>query len=181
MLVEAPAGGDAFTRMVAVMIRIGPAGWSYKDWDGIVYPPNPPKGFHPASYLAQFFDTIEINSSFYRPPAASSVRGWVQRVSANPRFKFTAKLFRAFTHERNANQEDESAVKEGLDVFAGADRLGALLLQFPWSCKFTPENREYIADLHLLWVDNTPPNNEINRLRKYLPHRPTARYVMLKP
>jgi len=40
------------------MIRIGPAGWSYKDWEGIVYPPNPPKGFHDATYLAQFFDTI---------------------------------------------------------------------------------------------------------------------------
>jgi uncharacterized protein YecE (DUF72 family) len=130
------------------MIRIGPAGWSYKDWEGIVYPLNPPKGFHPATYLAQFFDAIEINSSFYRPPAASTVRGWVQRVSGNPRFKFTAKLFRAFTHERNATQEDESAVKDGLEVFTGAGRLGALLLQFPWSCKFTGENREYVTDLH---------------------------------
>jgi hypothetical protein len=49
------------------MIRIGPAGWSYKDWDGIVYPPKPPKGFHGATYLAEIFDTIEVNSSFYRP------------------------------------------------------------------------------------------------------------------
>jgi len=118
------------------MIRVGPAGWSYKDWEGMVYPLHPPKGFHPATYLAQFFDTIETNSSFCRPPAASSVRGWVQRVSANPRFKSTTKRFRGFTHERNPTRDDESAVKQGLDVLAGADRLGALLLQFPWSCKF---------------------------------------------
>ena len=50
------------------MIRIGPAGWSYKDWEGVVYPMPKPKGFHEATYLAQYFDTIEINSTFYRPP-----------------------------------------------------------------------------------------------------------------
>ncbi len=130
------------------MTRIGPAGWSYKDWAGIVYPAKPPKGFDPAAYLAQFFDTIEINSSFYGPPAASTVRGWVERVSINPNFRFTAKLWRGFTHERNATQQDEAAVKEGLDLFTASGRLGALLLQFPWSFKFTPENREYLAGLH---------------------------------
>ena len=130
------------------MTRIGPAGWSYKDWAGIVYPAKPPKGFDPAAYLAQFFDTIEINSSFYGPPAASTVRGWVERVSINPNFRFTAKLWRGFRHERNATQQDEAAVKEGLDLFTASGRLGALLLQFPWSFKFTPENREYLAGLH---------------------------------
>jgi uncharacterized protein YecE (DUF72 family) len=59
------------------MIRIGPAGWSYQDWDGIVYPPKPPKGFHGATYIAEFSDAIEVNSSFYRPPTAANVRGWV--------------------------------------------------------------------------------------------------------
>ena len=88
-------------------IRVGTAGWSYKDWEGIVYPPNPPKGFHGATYLAQSFDTIEVNSSFYSPPTASAVRSWVERVSANPRFRFTAKLWRGFTHERNATRQDE--------------------------------------------------------------------------
>ncbi len=49
------------------MIRIGPAGWSYKDWQGIVYPAQRPAGFHELSFLANYFDTIEINVSFYRP------------------------------------------------------------------------------------------------------------------
>jgi uncharacterized protein YecE (DUF72 family) len=48
-------------------IRVGPAGWSYTDWSGYVYPSRRPKGFHEATYLAQFFDTIEINTSFYSP------------------------------------------------------------------------------------------------------------------
>ena len=46
------------------MIRIGPAGWAYKDWEGIVYPKPKPRGFDPVVYLARHFDTIEINSSF---------------------------------------------------------------------------------------------------------------------
>ena len=42
------------------IIRVGPAGWSYPDWAGYVYPSRRPKGFHYATYLAEFFDTIEI-------------------------------------------------------------------------------------------------------------------------
>ncbi len=48
-------------------ILVGPAGWSYADWEGIVYPRSKPRGFHEAAYLAQYFDTIEINTSFYNP------------------------------------------------------------------------------------------------------------------
>jgi uncharacterized protein YecE (DUF72 family) len=82
-------------------------------------------------------------------PAETDSNGRAQRIRRcdNPRFKFTAKLWRGFTHERNATQQDESEFKQGMDVLAGADRLGALLLQFPWSFKFTPENREYVAEL----------------------------------
>ena len=68
------------------------------------------------------------------------MRGWLKRVSANLSFKFTAKLFRGFTHDRNATPQDEVVVEEGSDAFAGANRPGALLLQFPWSFKFATHN-----------------------------------------
>ena len=58
--------------MAKRIIRIGPAGWSYIDWEGVVYPQKPGKSFDPLEYLARFFNTIEINSSFYRPPATST-------------------------------------------------------------------------------------------------------------
>lgn len=129
-------------------IRIGPAGWAYKDWDGIVYPRKPGAKFDPLSYLAKFFDTIEINSSFYRPPAASSAKAWAQRVVQNPEFRFTAKLHRIFTHERGkATSDDEKQFREGIDPLAEAGRLGALLLQFPWSFKNTDEERLYLTQL----------------------------------
>ncbi|MGH9327149.1 MAG: DUF72 domain-containing protein [Terriglobia bacterium] len=128
-------------------VRIGPAGWSYPDWKGKVYPVKKPRGFHEVAYLAGFFDTVEINSSFYSSPRAEPARGWLRQVEHNPRFMFTAKLLHRFTHERNASVEDERGFKEGIRPIAEDGRLGALLLQFPWSFKNAPENREYLAAL----------------------------------
>lgn len=129
-------------------IRIGPAGWSYKDWEGIVYPQKPGTGFDPLQYLSRFFDTIEINSTFYRPPASSSSKTWVRRVSDNPDFVFTAKLNRLFTHERGqATEHDESDFRSGIEPLVTANKLGALLLQFPWSFKNTEEERSYLLRL----------------------------------
>jgi uncharacterized protein YecE (DUF72 family) len=130
-----------------VPLRVGPAGWSYADWAGVVYPARKPRGFHEAAYLAEYFDTIEINTSFYQPLRPAMAWQWVERVAANPRFRFTAKLWQRFTHERNATAEDEKAVREGFDMLAGADRLGALLLQFPFSFHNTKENRQDLVRL----------------------------------
>jgi uncharacterized protein YecE (DUF72 family) len=130
------------------MIRIGPAGWSYKDWEETVYPQKPGKNFDPLEYLARYFSTIEINSSFYRPPAVSTTKAWVKRVAANKEFTFTAKLYRLFTHERGkATKADEKEFHEGMAPLLKAGKLGALLLQFPWSFKNTVEDRVYLAEL----------------------------------
>jgi len=129
------------------IIRVGPAGWSYDDWSGIVYPAPRPRDFHEATYLARFLDVIEINTTFYHPPVASMVAGWARKVADFSNFRFTAKLWQRFTHERNANRPDEKLFKEGLAPLVEANRLGALLLQFPWSFKNTRENREYLGGL----------------------------------
>jgi uncharacterized protein YecE (DUF72 family) len=121
-------------------VRVGPAGWSYTDWAGYVYPTRRPKGFHEATYLAQFFDTIEINTSFYGPMRADHAKLWVERVSANPRFLFTAKLWQKFTHEPVSTREDERIVREGFDVLRAAGKLGAVLAQFPFSFHRSAEN-----------------------------------------
>jgi len=134
-------------------ILVGPAGWSYPDWEGIVYPRNKPRGFHDASYLAQYFDTIEINTSFYNPLRAEVAKSWVDKVRYNPSFQFTAKLWKRFTHERNANLQDERTCKKGLDPLTNAGRLGALLLQFPWSFKNTRVNHEYLGGLVLQFTE----------------------------
>jgi uncharacterized protein YecE (DUF72 family) len=130
------------------MIYIGPAGWAYKDWEGTVYPQKPGRNFDPLEYLARYFNTIEINSSFYRPPAPPTTKAWAQRVEANKEFTFTAKLHRLFTHERGkASAADEKEFHEGMAPLVKAGKLGALLLQFPWSFKNTVEDRIYLAEL----------------------------------
>jgi uncharacterized protein YecE (DUF72 family) len=128
-------------------IFVGPAGWSYSDWAGVVYPSKKPRGFHEATYLAEYFDAIEINTSFYQPLRADHCRHWIERVAANPRFLFTAKLWQRFTHESGATQQDERAVRDGFDVLQGAGKLGAVLLQFPFSFHRTPENNAYLEQL----------------------------------
>jgi uncharacterized protein YecE (DUF72 family) len=130
-----------------VEIRVGPAGWSYADWAGIVYPPHKPREFHEAAYLAEFFDTIEINTSFYQPLRPSLCWQWVERVSANPHFLFTAKLWQKFTHETGASAVDEKAVRAGFDLLRDAEKLGAVLLQFPFSFHHTPENLGHLKSL----------------------------------
>jgi uncharacterized protein YecE (DUF72 family) len=129
------------------VIRIGPAGFSYKDWEGIVYPAEKPKGFDPIRFLLQYFDTIEINSSFYGPPRAAVGKSWAGRVSGHPGFKFTAKLHKEFTHDRKAGVDAERAFKDGINPLMEAGKLGALLLQFPWSFSFNEDNRLYLLNL----------------------------------
>ncbi len=121
-------------------IRVGPAGWSYADWAGVVYPKPRPREFHEAAYLAEFFDTIEINTSFYQPLPPATAAQWVERIASHPRFLFTAKLWQRFTHEGAGTAEDARAVRAGFDPLAGAGRLGAVLMQFPFSFHRTPEN-----------------------------------------
>jgi uncharacterized protein YecE (DUF72 family) len=142
-------------------LRIGTAGWSYKDWDGIFYPPGMQRRKqHPLEYLARFFDTTEINTSFYGPLKPELAKLWCRKVAAvNKDFLFTAKLYRAFTHSPMSlleptsaasirpTDEDESRTREGLDALATEGRLGALLIQFPVSFKNTSLNREYLDRL----------------------------------
>ena len=141
----------------APQIYIGTAGWSYKDWEGVVYPAQIKKSQHPVEYLARYIDALEINTSFYGHIKPEWGKLWCRMARAvNPHFMFTAKLNRAFTHSPiaviestsadtiRANEEDERLAKEGLESVAMESMLGAVLAQFPISFKNTNANREYL-------------------------------------
>ena len=128
-------------------VSVGLAGWSYKDWNGILYPHSRPQDFHELAYVADFFDVAEINTSFYQPLRPSTVFRWIDFVANHSRFRFTAKLWRKFTHETDATSEDEKLVREGFDALQQAGKLGAVLLQFPFSFHNTPENMERLESL----------------------------------
>ena len=131
------------------MIRVGPAGWSYPDSPGHVYPAGVGSRFDALAYLAGYFDTVEVNSTFYRPQPRRTYSSWAKRVGHNPGFKFTVKLWQRFTHERQGawTAEDARAVSDGLETLAEAGRLGALLAQFPWSFKPGADARAWLRAL----------------------------------
>jgi len=142
-------------------IRVGTAGWSYKDWEGVFYPPGMShRKEHPLEYLARCFDVVEINTSFYGHIRPELAKLWVRKAAAvNPEFLFTAKLHRSFTHSPamvvgptsaatiRPNDDDERLAREGLEALASEGKLGALLIQFPFSFKNTSLNREYLETL----------------------------------
>jgi uncharacterized protein YecE (DUF72 family) len=128
-------------------VRVGTAGWAYEDWNGIVYPEKPGRGFDPLGLLASLFDTNEINSTFYRIPEPRMTSGWARRVSHNRNFAFTAKLYRGFTHERKEGADEEKAYARAIEPLASAGRLGCVLAQFPFSFHNSGENRELLDRL----------------------------------
>jgi uncharacterized protein YecE (DUF72 family) len=131
------------------MIRFGPAGWDYKDWSGTVYPKPAPRGFDPLVYLARYFGLVEVNATFYRPLPASVAESWCERLANDSDFRLTVKLWRRFTHEREdafgaAEVEQARAVP---DALAKQGRLGAVLIQFPWSFRRSDESLTWIRDV----------------------------------
>ena len=131
------------------MIRFGPAGWEYPDWAGIVYPKPEPRGFDRLAYLSRFFATVEVNATFYRPFPADVAARWCERVRDAPAFRFGAKVWRRFTHERAAaySADEVKEARAALDRLKREGRLGAALLQFPWSFKRDAPSEEWLRGL----------------------------------
>jgi len=121
-------------------IYIGTSGWSYPrgagTWTGHFYPAG---RINELEYYSQFFNTVEVNSSFYRPPNPGYVDNWVHRTPGD--FLFTVKLWQKFTHPRmyeEATEEAAAISQNDVDLFQHSleplyksGKLGALLAQFP--------------------------------------------------
>jgi uncharacterized protein YecE (DUF72 family) len=121
----------------------------YKDWEGIVYPEPKPRGFDQLRCISEYFDAVEVNSSYYGPPLPKTCANWARRVEPNPNFRFTAKIWKRFTHERDKawTTAEVDQVTAGFDVLMESGKLGAVLLQFPWSFRRTEETREWLGDV----------------------------------
>ena len=82
-------------------ILIGTSGYSYpgpppKGWFGAFYPDVKGKGFDDLKYYSNVFNTVEINTTFYRPPSAAVTKRWANKTP--PDFTFAVKLWQKFTH-----------------------------------------------------------------------------------
>lgn len=139
------------------MIRIGTSGWSYPTgegrWEGVFYPKG--KKIDDLEFYSSYFDTVEVNSSFYRPVSPNVARSWAKKTP--PDFTFTAKLYQKFTHPKMFEEttgkkpeldlDDFDTVKAGLGPLAEAGKLGCLLAQFPPSFKRDEASYSYLEDL----------------------------------
>ncbi len=135
------------------MIYIGPAGWSYADWAGIVYPKPRKRGFSELVFLSRYFNTIEINTTFYHPIAPAMAQAWVQKIGSRE-FQFTAKLWQRFTHDETPFEPGDVRVfQSGIEPLRRAKMLGAVLVQFPWSFKRTAESESRIRRIREAFAD----------------------------
>jgi uncharacterized protein YecE (DUF72 family) len=140
---------------------IGTSGYSYPDWKGVVYPRSlkrvGPSSTPELTYLSRYFNTCEINATFYRNFEPEIAKKWSDAVE-NPEFEFAIKANQVFTHaagtkpsERKAPTSVESLkytrvdideTRRFLDVLAERNHLAVVLFQFPVSFKFTKKNKE---------------------------------------
>jgi uncharacterized protein YecE (DUF72 family) len=139
------------------LVLIGTSGWNYATgkgtWNGVFYPSRRPRDFDELAYYAEHFDTVEVNSSFYRMPEPGMSQSWVRRTPRS--FQFAVKLYQKFTHpdmylSRNAVSDwdlslaDVDLFRRGIDPLAEAGRLTAVLIQFPPSFQAAAETQDYL-------------------------------------
>ncbi len=112
------------------MVRIGCSGWNYADWRGPVYPASVPERRWLETY-AQWFDTVEVNATFYRLPERKTVARWADATPAG--FCFAVKSSRYLTHVKRLRELPAGIERfyERIDPLREADKLGPVLWQLP--------------------------------------------------
>jgi uncharacterized protein YecE (DUF72 family) len=113
-------------------VRIGCSGWNYRHWREVVYPQGLPVRRWLEHY-ATLFDTVEVNTTFYRLPTVSAVAGWVEQ--SPPGFHFAVKASRFLTHMKRLTDLGEPLRRfyERIDPLVRSPKLGPVLWQLPES------------------------------------------------
>ncbi|MBN1367354.1 MAG: DUF72 domain-containing protein [Dehalococcoidales bacterium] len=134
-------------------VYIGTSGWSYPrgegTWNGNFYPPGK---INELEYYCRFFRTVEVNSSFYRPPAPAMTAKWARQTPDG--FRFAVKLWQKFTHPQMfeaatgeaalISSKDVILFQSGIEPLVKTSKLGALLAQFPPSFKNNKSGRQFL-------------------------------------
>lgn len=116
-------------------LYLGTQGFSFKDWVGPFYPEGTSSRSYLEAYVCHFL-TVEIDSTFYGLPKATTIQGWYQRTPAN--FKFAAKFPKLITHEKKLDNALGDAEAFIGSMQALGEKLAILTLQFAYD--FTPEH-----------------------------------------
>jgi len=128
-------------------LYIGTAGWSYKDWVPSFYPKGQTLNFDWLTYYSNYFNVVEVNATYYTYLSPKTAEGWLRKTADNSNFKFTIKLHQDFTHKKIITKENSRLISENLKILSNGEKLGGLLIQFPYSFGF---NEEAINHINLL-------------------------------
>ncbi|BAB59615.1 hypothetical protein [Thermoplasma volcanium GSS1] len=129
-----------------VKFFIGCSGWFYLHWKGRFYP----EDIHTKywfRYYSSRFNTVELNSTFYRFPSDKTALGWYNSSPEN--FTYSLKINRSITHIKRLRDTDEEILKFYNVAGKLKEKLGCLLFQFPPSFKYSEENVSLIAKIPL--------------------------------
>lgn len=127
-----------------VILRIGTAGWEYKDWYGIFYPKNLDPSRH-LEFYSKYFHLTEVNSTFYNIPSKEMVLRWNNRVPAN--FRFTIKIWQKITHKSNCDDLDYYISQFFSQLSPLSEKLSIFLFQFPPWFKYSDKHLEKLKKL----------------------------------
>jgi uncharacterized protein YecE (DUF72 family) len=136
------------------IVQVGCQGWNYDDWTGdeIFYP----RGAKTADMLeiyARAFETVEVDSTFYAIPAASTVEKWRKRTPAH--FTFALKLPQSITHERMLRPNSYALLAEFCEAARVLrEKLAAVLIQLPPNFALTAENGQVLKE----FLPQLPPD-----------------------
>lgn len=133
--------------------NIGTAGWSYKDWVPNFYPKNQSGGFDWLQFYSEYFNCVEVNSTYYTYISPKVLDGWIKKVESTNDFVFHIKLHQDFTHKRKFDELNIKAVRYNLDQLRKSERLGGLLIQFPYSYSFDGNSIQHIQKLRDIFSD----------------------------
>lgn len=123
---------------------VGTAGWSYKDWVPNFYPKQQTKNFDWLQFYSQYFNTVEVNASYYTYLNPRVVESWLRKTEDIDDFLFSIKLHQNFTHKHNYTKENIKSVQNNLDLLKQSERLAGLLIQFPYSFHYSEGNVDYM-------------------------------------
>jgi len=134
-------------------ISIGTSGYSYTEWVGPVYPKGTKAELY-LDYYSTLFPTVELNFSYYRMPEASQLQAMHEK---NKSLLFSIKAHESLTHTINTTEWRTAARTfcHAITPLLEADVLKAILLQFPYSFHYEPEQRRYL-DALLRFLPNLP-------------------------
>jgi uncharacterized protein YecE (DUF72 family) len=132
-------------------LRIGTSGYSFEDWRGVFYPGELPKG-KMLDFYAQHFDTVEVNSTYYRIPSRHVFYHMGQKTSDG--FHFIVKVHAGVTHKRQGPADSIHALLEAVQPLEEAGKLQGFLAQFPYSYKNNPANRDYLKSVREMLGDH---------------------------